>query len=149
MTSRVKSTFTPKEVVKIIGISYRQIQYWDKTSFIRPSYRSHGKYRQYTFSDLVQMRVAKMLRDRDVSIQKVRKIIKSLRDLLPRISFPLSECNLLIEGEKILVFDGDVLIDSSTGQNYVRFDARTLREQINEIYSDEEIDTGGERTALG
>jgi len=143
----VKSTFTPKEVVKIIGISYRQIQYWDKTNFIRPSYRSHGKYRQYTFSDLVQMRVAKMLRDRDVSIQRLRKIIKGLRDLLPRINFPLSECSLLIEGEKILVFHGDVLMDMVTGQNYVRFDARTLRGQINELYSDEDVEA--ERSALG
>ena len=145
----MKSTFTPKEVVKIIGISYRQIQYWDKTSFIRPSYRSHGKYRQYTFSDLVQMKVAKMLRDREVSIQRLRKIIKGLRDLLPRINFPLSECSLLIEGEKILVFHGDVLMDHLTGQNYVRFEARTLREQINELYSDEDVEPGGERSALG
>jgi DNA-binding transcriptional MerR regulator len=145
----VKSTFTPKEVVKIIGISYRQIQYWDKTSFIRPSYRSHGKYRQYTFSDLVQMKVAKMLRDHEVSIQRLRKIIKLLRDLLPRISFPLSECNLLIEGDKILVFNGDVLMDAHTGENYVRFDARSLREQINELYSDDDVDESRERTALG
>ena len=145
----MKSTFTPKEVVKIIGISYRQIQYWDKTNFIRPSYRSHGKYRQYTFSDLVQMRVAKMLRDRDVSIQRLRKIIKGLRDLLPRINFPLSECSLLIESEKILVFHGDVLMDTVTGQTYVRFDARTLREQINELYSDEDVEAGSERSALG
>ena len=144
----MKSTFTPKEVVKIIGISYRQIQYWDKTNFIRPSYRSHGKYRQYTFSDLVQMKVAKMLRDRDVSIQRLRKIIKLLRDLLPRINFPLSECSLLIEGEKILVFHGDVLMDLGTSANYVRFEARSLREQINELYADEDLDPG-ERSALG
>lgn len=133
----MKSTFSPKEVVKIIGISYRQIQYWDKTSFIRPSYRSHGKYRQYTFSDLVQMRVAKVLRDKDVSIQRLRKIIKLVRELLPRINFPLSDCNLLIEGERILVFNGDVLMDSSTKDNFVRFDARTLRKQIDEMYPDE------------
>jgi DNA-binding transcriptional MerR regulator len=145
----MKSTFTPKEVVKIVGISYRQIQYWDKTSFIRPSYRSHGKYRQYTFSDLVQMKVAKMLRDREVSIQRLRKIIKMLRDLLPRISFPLSECNLLIEGEKILVFDGDVVMDASTSTNYARFDARTLREQINELYAEEDVETRTEHAATG
>ena len=144
----MKSTFTPKEVVKIIGISYRQIQYWDKTNFIRPSYRSHGKYRQYTFSDLVQMKVAKLLRDRDVSIQRLRKIIKGLRDLLPRINFPLSECSLLIEGEKILVFHGDVLMDVPTSQNYVRFDARTLREQINELYADDDVDASSQ-SALG
>ena len=144
----MKSTFTPKEVVRIIGISYRQIQYWDKTSFIRPSYRSHGKYRQYTFSDLVQMKVAKLLRDHDVSIQKLRKIIKSLRELLPRISFPLGECNLLIEGDRILVFNGDVLMDASTDGQYVRFDARVLRRQINESYPDEEFPGMAERTAL-
>jgi len=144
----MKSTFTPKEVVKIVGISYRQIQYWDKTSFIRPSYRSHGKYRQYTFSDLVQMKVAKLLRDHDLSIQKLRNIIKSLRELLPRIGFPLSECNLLIEGDKILLFNGEVLMDSHTVERYIRFDARTLRQQINELYPEDEIEIEHERSAL-
>ena len=54
-------------------ISYRQIQYWDKTSFIKPSYRRRGKYRLYTFADLIQLRLAKMLRETNFSIQKLRK----------------------------------------------------------------------------
>ncbi|MBI4865185.1 MAG: MerR family transcriptional regulator [Candidatus Riflebacteria bacterium] len=149
MSTAVKSTFTPKEVVKIVGISYRQIQYWDKTGFIRPSYRSHGKYRQYTFADLVQLKVAKLLRDHEVSIQKLRKIIKSLRDLFPKISFPLGECNLLIEGGRILVFEGDVLMDAATGGDFVRFDARTLRAQIDQAHPDDESETSAARSAIG
>lgn len=147
----MKSTFTPKEVVKLIGISYRQIQYWDKTSFIRPSYRSHGKYRQYTFSDLMQMRIAKMLRDRDFSIQRLRKTIKLVRDLIPRINFPLSECNLLIEGEKILVFNGDVLMDPGTRENFMQFDARMLRQEIDETFpeEDERVGSQSRQRALG
>jgi len=65
----MKTFFTPKEVAKIVGLSYRQIQYWDKTNFIKPSYRRRGKYRLYTFQDLIQMKLAKTLRGHEYSIQ--------------------------------------------------------------------------------
>src|ERR1043166_10220091 len=102
----MKSFFTPKEVAKLIGISYRQVQYWDKTNFIKPSYRRRGKYRLYTFSDLIQLEVAKVLRETNISIQRLRKIIKSLKSLLPQVNHPLVELTFLIEGERILVFNG-------------------------------------------
>ncbi|MBI3891276.1 MAG: MerR family transcriptional regulator [Candidatus Wallbacteria bacterium] len=127
----MKSFFTPKEVAKLVNISYRQIQYWDKTNFIRPSYRRRGKYRLYTFSDLIQLKVARTLRDHDFSIQRLRKTIVSLKDLLPQVAHPLVELTFLIEGDRILVFNGEVLMNNVPGQNYIRFDVKSLREEIN------------------
>ncbi len=127
----MKSFFTPKEVAKLVNISYRQIQYWDKTNFIRPSYRRRGKYRLYTFSDLIQLKVARTLRDHDFSIQRLRKTIVSLKELLPQVTHPLVELTFLIEGDSILVFNGEVLMNAVSGQNYIRFDVKTLREEIN------------------
>jgi DNA-binding transcriptional MerR regulator len=127
----VKSFFTPKEVAKLVNISYRQIQYWDKTNFIRPSYRRRGKYRLYTFSDLIQLKVARTLRDHDFSIQRLRKTIVSLKDLLPQVAHPLVELTFLIEGDRILVFNGEVLMNNVPGQSYIRFDVKSLREEIN------------------
>lgn len=132
----MKSFFTPKEVAQIVGISYRQIQYWDKTSFIRPSYRRRGKYRLYTFTDLIQLKVAKTLRNANFSIQRLRTTIKSLRSLLPQIRHPLVELTFLIDGDRILVFSGDVVMNASSGQNYIRFDVRSLRAEINKLFPD-------------
>ena len=132
----MKSFFTPKEVAKLIGISYRQIQYWDKTNFIKPSYRRRGKYRLYTFADLIQLKVAKVLRETSISIQRLRKIIKSLKSLLPQVSHPLVDLTFLIEGERILVFNGIVLMSSKSNSNYVRFDVRSLRDEIDRTFPD-------------
>jgi DNA-binding transcriptional MerR regulator len=132
----MKSFFTPKEVAKLIGISYRQIQYWDKTSFIKPSYRRRGKYRLYTFSDLIQLKVAKVLRETNISIQRLRKIIKSLKGLLPQVNHPLVDLTFLIEGERILVFNGIVLMSSKSTNNYVRFDVKSLRDEIDQTFPD-------------
>jgi len=132
----MKSFFTPKEVAKLIGISYRQIQYWDKTNFIKPSYRRRGKYRLYTFADLLQLKVAKVLRESEFSIQRLRKTIKSLKALLPQVGHPLVDLTFLIEGERILVFNGMVLMSSQSGQNYIRFDVRSLRDEIDRTFPD-------------
>lgn len=130
----MKSFFTPKDVASIVGISYRQIQYWDKTNFIKPSYRRKGKYRLYTFSDLIQLKVAKTLRDHNFSIQRLRKTIKSLRSLLPQVNHPMVDLTFLIEGDRILVFNGEVLMNSISGQNYIRFDVSKLREEVERLF---------------
>lgn len=132
----MKSFFTPKDVATIVGISYRQIQYWDKTNFIKPSYRRKGKYRLYTFSDLIQLKVAKNLRDHNFSIQRLRKTIKSLRSLLPQVSNPMADLTFLIEGDRILVFNGEVLMNSISGQNYIRFDVAKLKGEVDQLFPD-------------
>ncbi|MBI4863778.1 MAG: MerR family transcriptional regulator [Candidatus Riflebacteria bacterium] len=145
----MKSFFTPKEVAKLIGISYRQIQYWDKTNFIKPSYRRRGKYRLYTFADLLQLKVAKVLRENSFSIQRLRKTIKSLRTLLPQVGHPLVELTFLIEGERILVFNGAVLMSSESGKEYIRFDVKTLRDEIDRTFPDIYSDSGDQQEATG
>ncbi|MBW3015410.1 MerR family transcriptional regulator [Candidatus Woesearchaeota archaeon] len=132
----MKSFFTPKEVKRIVGISYRQMQYWDNSNFISPSYRRRNKYRLYTFTDLTKLKFAKQLREKGYSIQRLRKTVKSLEDLLPKVSHPLVELTFLIDGDRILVFDGDVLMND-TNKSYLRFNVKSLREKINEICKDE------------
>lgn len=134
----MKNFFTPKEVARLIGISYRQIQYWDKTNFLKPSYRRRGKYRLYNFMDLIQLKVIKTLRENGSSIQRLRRTVRSLKSLLPQVHHPLAELTFLIEGDRILVFNGEVLMNSSTGQNYIRFDVKSLCEQINQVFPEAE-----------
>lgn len=134
----MKSLFSPKDVVRVIGISYRQLQYWDKTDFIKPSAINLGKYRNYTFHELVQMKLAKSLRAANISIQKLRRVIDSVKDLLPRVSCPLADCSFLVDGEKVFVFNGDVLMDSDTTKSFFRFDVRALRDEVDRTFPEDE-----------
>src|SRR2546430_368480 len=71
------------EVCKVIGISYRQLDYWARTGLVTPSIRDaggSGTQRLYSFQDLVQLRVIKKLIDAGVSLQRVRKAVKFLRE---------------------------------------------------------------------
>jgi DNA-binding transcriptional MerR regulator len=73
------------DVQKIVGISYRQLDYWARTGLVRPSVRDaggSGTQRLYSFEDLVVLRTIKKLLDAGVSLQRIRRAIGFLRDNL-------------------------------------------------------------------
>jgi predicted RNase H-like HicB family nuclease len=93
-------------VTKIIGIPLRVIDYWDRTNFIKPSVNEasgYGSMRLYSFTDLIQFKVAKFLRDQGLSLQKIRKSLNFLRKHLPEIEKPLAQLRFLTDGETIFV----------------------------------------------
>ncbi|WP_405096420.1 MerR family transcriptional regulator [Micromonospora sp. NBC_01412] len=64
------------------GITYRQLDYWARTSLVVPSVRDasgSGTSRLYSFRDLVVLKVVKRLLDAGVSLQNIRKAIEALR----------------------------------------------------------------------
>ena len=65
--------FNTRSVASITGLSSRRIDYWDRTHFIKPSVSEasgYGSVRLYSFSDLVQLKVAKALLDKGISLLK-------------------------------------------------------------------------------
>ncbi|OGW38233.1 MAG: hypothetical protein A2Y97_13945 [Nitrospirae bacterium RBG_13_39_12] len=102
--------FNSKAVSKITGLSFRQIDYWDSTHFIKPSVSEasgYGSVRLYSFNDLIQLRVAKTLMDKGISLQKIRKAITYLKKNMPEIKKPLSDLRFLTDGETIFVLTKD------------------------------------------
>jgi len=95
---------------------------------------SGSKYRLYTFTDLFQLKISKVLRQRGFSIQKLRKTIEALRSLLPQVSHPLIELTFLVDEDKILVFNGDVVMDEKATENYIKFRVRELREDVDKLF---------------
>lgn len=77
--------FTVDKVVRVTGLTRRQLQYWDEQGFIAPSLaHGHGRGhpRLYDFRDLVSLRVAADLRDQwGISLQQIRKVVVHLRTL--------------------------------------------------------------------
>ena len=92
------------QACQLIGITYRQLDYWARTDLLKPSLRAaagSGSQRLYSFSDLVQLRVIKRLLDGGVHLNKIRKAVEWLRDDL-QIDHPLAEMDLLFDGSTIL-----------------------------------------------
>jgi predicted RNase H-like HicB family nuclease len=108
--------FNTKTIARILGLSIRQIDYWDRTHFIKPSIceaSGYGSVRLYSFNNLVQLKVAKTLMDKGISLQKIRKAINYLKKNMPEVKKPLSEIRFLTDGETIFVLTEDkkVIID--------------------------------------
>jgi len=77
----IKNFYSSVEVCKIIGITYKQLDYYDRTDFIKPSIngaRGYGSRRMYSFSDLMKLKVIKKLMEAGISLQKLRKTKKYL-----------------------------------------------------------------------
>ena len=75
----VNSGFRGPQVCAIVGITYRQLDYWARTDLVRPSIadaRGSGTQRAYSYADLVRLKVVKNLLDAGVKLQTPRKAIE-------------------------------------------------------------------------
>ena len=102
--------FGRKAVVDLTGVSGRQVDHWATTGVVRPSIRSaagKGTRREYSFRDLVALKVAKRLREEGVSLQKIRKALVWLRRNFPEVKAPLAELRLVTDGETLFLVDRD------------------------------------------
>jgi len=129
-------SFNSKTVSKILGIPLRVVDYWDRTNFIKPSVHEasgYGSMRIYSFTDLIQFKVAKFLRDQGLSLQKIRKSLNYLRKHLPEVENPLTQLRFLTDGETIFVLtnkDREIIDTLKKGQ-YVF--AIAIGELINDL----------------
>lgn len=66
---------------EIVGITYRQLDYWARTNLVRPSIASatgSGSVRLYSFHDLLVLRVVKRLLDAGISLANIRAAVQAL-----------------------------------------------------------------------
>ena len=111
--------FRSSDVVAILRITRRQLQYWAKTGLVEPSARTPGGHGRYTFEDLVALKAAKNLIDAGVSVQRIRSSIRFLRGMLPAVRHPLAELTLVATGDIVLVFKDGTAFDALSGQEWV------------------------------
>jgi DNA-binding transcriptional MerR regulator len=118
--------FGARLVREIAGVSRMQLQHWDRTGIIRPSRQigtGKGSRKEYSFKDLVQLKVAKRLRDEGISLQKIRKALEFLRKNFPDVKAPLAELRFLTDGVDLFVLTDQpaVILDSLKGQFVLSF----------------------------
>ncbi|MHB8245814.1 MAG: MerR family transcriptional regulator [Acidimicrobiales bacterium] len=104
------------QVCKIVGITYRQLDHWDRTGLISPSLaaaRGSGTQRLYSYRDVVVLRIIKQLLDSGVTLQRARKAIEFFRG---SIGGDIAAASLVLgASDSVLAHNGDELLDLLRG----------------------------------
>lgn len=104
--------FSGRQTADIVGISYRQLDYWARTDLVRPSLTDasgSGSRRRYSYGDLLELKIIKRLLDAGISLTAVRSAFGYLRD---QLDTDVASAHLVLSGSSaVLVRDGDELID--------------------------------------
>lgn len=86
---------------KAAGITYRQLDYWARTSLVTPTVRGahgSGSQRLYSFRDILVLKVVKRLLDTGVSLQQIRSAVGALRE---RGIEDLAQITLMSDGASV------------------------------------------------
>jgi len=107
-----------KAAAEIVGITYRQLDYWARTDLVRPSLadaQGSGTRRRYSYQDLLELRVIKNLLDAGIRLESVRTVFAYLRD---HMDGDISSANLVINGSQSVLVqsDGELLDVLRQGQ---------------------------------
>ena len=103
--------FSGKQASGIVGISYRQLDYWARTDLVRPTgadAKGSGSRRVYTYRDLLELRVIKNLLDAGIRLESVRDVFAYLR---AHVDTDIAAAHIVINGQSVILCQGDQLID--------------------------------------
>jgi DNA-binding transcriptional MerR regulator len=110
--------YSGTQTAKIVGITYRQLDYWARTGLLKPSLAEatgSGSRRQYSYRDLLELRIIKTLLDAGIKLESVRDVFTNLRQT---VGSDISSANIVISGTSSVVLrTNDELIElMSKGQ---------------------------------
>jgi DNA-binding transcriptional MerR regulator len=103
--------FSGTRTAQVVGISYRQLDYWARTDLIRPSLADatgSGSRRRYSYRDLLELRVIKTLLDAGIRLESVREVFTYLRR---HVTSDIASAHIVISGTQVMLCDGDQLVD--------------------------------------
>jgi len=135
-SSSLDEGFRGPQVCQLVGISYRQLDYWARTGLLRPSLAEasgSGTKRVYSYRDLLELKVIKRLLDAGVSLQSARRAVGCLREDL---GADLAASNLVLsDTTTVLAHTNGELVDLLAGGQGV-FNVVPLSGVVNELAAD-------------
>ena len=148
--------FSGKRTAEIVGITYRQLDYWARTDLVQPSLAratGSGSRREYSYRDLLELKVIKSLLDAGIRLEQVRKVFSYMRNHLGE---DVASANLVIDGSSsVLVSSGEELIDLlQNGQGVLNvLPLAGVKEEVDgkivELFPDLAGELGGDLSAAG
>lgn len=103
--------YSGKAAAEIVGITYRQLDYWARTDLVRPTLADacgSGSRRKYGYRDLLELKLVKTMLDSGIKLESVRDAFAYLRSE----GTDISAARLVIaEGSATLVRGDAEMID--------------------------------------
>jgi len=106
-----KQSFSGSQAAQVVGITYRQLDYWARTNLIRPSLsdaKGSGSRRVYEYRDLLELKVIKQLLDAGIRLESVREVFNYLRS---HVDTDIAAAHIVISGKAVVLCQGDQLVD--------------------------------------
>ena len=106
-TARTSHGYSARLTAEVVGITYRQLDYWARTDLLVPSLAKasgSGSRRQYSYANLLELKVIKRLLDAGIKLEKVRSIFDYMRSELQE---DISRANLVIDGSNVVCARSD------------------------------------------
>ena len=111
MAGTIEQSFSGTKAAQIVGITYRQLDYWARTDLVRPTVADasgSGTRRAYSYRDLLELRMIKNLLDAGIKLESVRDVFSYLRK---HVQTDIASAHLVISGNQVVLCDGDSWID--------------------------------------
>jgi DNA-binding transcriptional MerR regulator len=107
--------FRGPQVCKLVGITYRQLDYWARTDLLRPSLADaagSGTQRLYSYHDVLSLKVIKKFLDAGLALPAARRAVEALR----QAGDDLASANIVLsDASSVLASNNDELIDLVKG----------------------------------
>jgi len=123
--------FRPEEVQRILALTGKQLDYWDRLSLISPKKDQGDRF--YDFRDLIGLRTVKQLIEEGVPAIRIRRAVAALRQQLSHVHSPLAELRVLSDGKDVVVERGGARMEPVSGQFMLNFETRELDEGVRTI----------------
>ena len=120
--------FSPDEVQRILGLTGKQLDYWDRLRLVSP--RRDKGIRSYDFRDLIGLRTVKQLSEKGVPANRLQRALAALREKLSQVQAPLAELRVLSDGRDVIVERGGSRLKPISGQFVLNFETRELDERV-------------------
>jgi len=120
--------FSPENVQRILGLTARQLDYWDRLRLVSPQKEQENRF--YDFRDLIGLRTVKQLVEEGVPANRLRRALAALREKLVQVQAPLTELRILSDGKDVIVERHGARLEPLSGQFVLNFQTRDLGEKV-------------------
>ena len=126
------NNYPTRLVRRITKATGNQLKYWVRIGLVTPEKR--GKTFFYSFKDIIKLRLLIKLKENGLSLQKIKKGIKELSEMLPATDDPLFKLVIYTDGIDMIVIEKGKYFSAMTRQHYFRFDTEQIGAEIINLY---------------
>jgi tetratricopeptide (TPR) repeat protein len=123
--------FTPEDVQRILGLTAKQLDHWDRLSLVSPKKERGESF--YDFRDLIGLRTVKQLTEQGVRADRLQRALAALREKLEKVQAPLVELRVLSDGKDVIVERHGARLEPLSGQFVLNFETREIDERVRVI----------------